>query len=225
MSLTAWEAIEGFPIDPSKSLFEILEERITAEWLWPKLGAAAPAPENERPEGPAAPSLRSSARIETGGIRGRIDNDTSSERPATGAAAPVSAEPKPLRDSDFFSSGMSGEIFVPQAGPYRFSMSASALSVMTVDGQPLWPDSEGADRFQAPFGLLSTVLYPDWSIASSVPRALRSPLSSPLGAGAPERCLPGRGSDLVATWPSREKPRVGTVLQVQPVPSAQPWQQ
>ena len=36
---------------------------------------------------------------------------------------------------------------------------------------------------------------------------------------------PGRGSAFVSFWPRREKPVLPTVTQVQPVPSAQPWQQ
>jgi hypothetical protein len=74
-------------------------------------------------------------------------------------------------------------------------------------------------------GLVNALLQPDWSMASSVPRESRSPLSSPLGAGAPERCSPARGAACVSFCPSREKPGLATAAHVQPVPSAQPWQQ
>src|SRR5205814_3286318 len=60
--------------------------------------------------------------------------------------------------------------------------------------------------------------------SSDLPILSRSPLSSPFGAGAPERCSPGRGSARVSFCPWREKPVFPTVTQVQPVPSAQPWQ-
>ena len=62
-------------------------------------------------------------------------------------------------------------------------------------------------------------------MASSVPRESRSPLSSPAGARAPERCSPERGVARVPVCPSREKPGSAAVLHVQPLPSAQPWQQ
>jgi hypothetical protein len=75
------------------------------------------------------------------------------------------------------------------------------------------------------YPLFKKVLWPDWSIASSVPRSSRSPLNSPLGAGAPDRCSPGRGTAFVANWPSLEKPGSAADWQVHPVPSAQPWQQ
>ena len=61
----------------------------------------------------------------------------------------------------------------------------------------------------------------------------RSPLSSPFGAGAPERCSPGPACAKATAWQARqvapkraaaEKPGFLTVTQVQPVPSAQPWQ-
>lgn len=62
-------------------------------------------------------------------------------------------------------------------------------------------------------------------MASSVPRESRSPLSSPFGAKAPDRCSPRRGAALVSFCPSREKPGLPTLAHMQPVPSAQPWQQ
>ena len=74
-------------------------------------------------------------------------------------------------------------------------------------------------------GFATVLLHSGSSMASPVPRASRCPLSSPWGASEPARCSPGRGSARVSFWPSREKPGWATLVQVQPLPSAQPWQQ
>src|SRR5262249_53986886 len=67
--------------------------------------------------------------------------------------------------------------------------------------------------------------YPPFSRASFVSKLSRSPLSSPFGARAPARCSPGRGSPRGKLFPRRAKPRFSTAWHMQPVPSAQPWQQ
>jgi hypothetical protein len=150
LSLTAWEAIDGFSIDPSKSVFEILEEKIYSEWMWPKLGTVDWS-HGVRHDGTIP--------IQPESPRNSIDSDgdnsvhslaeVNDARGPRRAVAPTFPGRQPQWDIDLFSTGMNGEILVPEAGAYRFSMMAPAFSMMTIGGEPLSQDSDGAHVFHA----------------------------------------------------------------------------